>query len=159
VCTCTVHGTDGSQASWNSCMSICLACLISHCICLCNVRVHCLIYTIHVLTLIGRAGASPPSRSAGADFYIYISIYICHPAMMVPGGPRAMRKRKAGSITSGYLANVVGVGASPCRVSWASLCLTNKPWLVYCDSRFGLPLSLNLSAFTGQLPFAASFIK
>jgi len=60
--------------------------------------------------LIGRAVASPPSRSAGADFYIYI--YICHPAMMVPGGPRATRKRKAGSITSGYLANVVG--ASPC---------------------------------------------
>jgi len=38
-------------------------------------------------TIIGRAGASPPSHYAGADFYI------CHPAI-------------AGSITSGYLVAV-----------------------------------------------------
>ena len=26
--------------------------------------------------VIGRAGVSPPNRSAGADFYIFISIYV-----------------------------------------------------------------------------------
>ena len=58
--------------------------------------------------IIGRVGVSPPSRYAGADFYIYISI--CHAAMMVPGGPRATCKRKAGSITSGYLVKRVKTG-------------------------------------------------
>ena len=88
-----------------------------------------------------------------------ISIYIyIHPAMqpLVPKGPHATHKHKAGSITSDYLANVMGPKlASPCRVSWVSLRLTSKPWLVYCDSRFGLPLSLTSSGFTGQLSFAA----
>ena len=46
--------------------------------------------------------ASPPSRYAGADFYIFL---LCHPAMPPFGacGPRTMGKRKAGLITSGYL--------------------------------------------------------
>ena len=61
-------------------------------------------------TIIGRAGASPPSHCAGAllyrFLYIYIYIYIyviqqCH--LLVPAGPHAMGKRKAGLITSGYL--------------------------------------------------------
>ena len=38
--------------------------------------------------------------------------------MMVPGGPRAMRKRKASSITSGYLVNYK---AGKDRVTWTFL--------------------------------------
>ena len=46
--------------------------------------------------------ASPPSRSAGADFYICIYLYVCHLVMflLVPAGPRATGKGKAGSDTS-----------------------------------------------------------
>ena len=70
--------------------------------------------------LIGRAKASPLSRSAGAPS-IYnllgererphlvvllerISLYMLSgdEAFLVPTGPRATRKRKAGLITSGY---------------------------------------------------------
>ena len=32
------------------------------------------------------------------------------------------------------------------------------PWLVYCESRFGLPLPLTSSTFRAQLPFATSFV-
>ena len=56
------------------------------------------------VVMIGRAGASPPSCYAGADFYIYIYIYSSgDEAFLVPEGPRATGKRKASSITSGYL--------------------------------------------------------
>ena len=34
---------------------------------------------------------------------------------------------------------------------WTSLCVTSKPWLVYCDSRLGLPLSLTSSMLRVQL--------
>ena len=37
-----------------------------------------------------------------------------------------------------------------------ALRVTTKPWLGYCDSRFGLPLSLTSSTLRAQLPFAAS---
>ncbi len=50
--------------------------------------------------LIGRVGVSPPSRYAGADFYIYSSGY---EAFLVPAGPHATGKHKAGLITSSYL--------------------------------------------------------
>ena len=57
--------------------------------------------------IVGRAGASPPCHCAGALLYrfIYIYIYICHRRchLLVPTGPRATGKRKASSITSGYL--------------------------------------------------------
>ena len=33
------------------------------------------------------------------------------------------------------------------------------PWLVYCDSRFGLPLSLISSTLRAQLPFATSLTR
>jgi len=64
---------------------------------------------------------------------------ICHPAMMVPEGPRATRKRKAGSITSGYLE----------KEGKRSELDLYVPWLGYCDSRFGLPLSLTSSRLGG----------
>ena len=44
-------------------------------------------------------------------------------------------------------------------VSWTFLRVTSKSWLVYCDSRFGLPLSLTSSMLRARLaaiPFAAS---
>ena len=34
--------------------------------------------------------------------------------------------------------------------------VTTKPWLRYCDSRFGLPLSLTSSTLRVQLPFTVS---
>ena len=68
-------------------------------------------------------------------------------AMMVPAGPRATRKRKAGSITSGYLVK---------RKERKRSELETKPWIGYCDSQFGLPLSLTSSTLGGQLLFAAS---
>ena len=34
-----------------------------------------------IMEIIGRAGASPPSRSAGAPLYIYIYIINIHPEM------------------------------------------------------------------------------
>ena len=93
------------------------------------------IFTFIWLNRIGRAEASSPSRADGAPLYVYIYIiYVirqCH--LLVPVGPHAVRKRKAGSITSRYLVKL--------GVSWMSRCVTGKPWLVHCDSRFGLPLS------------------
>ena len=53
--------------------------------------------------LIGQAGASPPSRSAGADFYIFLYMSSGNEAFLVPVGPHATGKRIAGSITSSYL--------------------------------------------------------
>ena len=71
--------------------------------------------------MIRRAGASPPSRFAGA-LYIYV-IRRCH--LLVPAGPRATGKRKA---ASGYLAKS---GKTCCLVSWR---VPSKSWLVCCDS-------------------------
>jgi len=71
---------------------------------------------------------------------------------LVPAGPRAMGKRKAGSITSSYLGYLVKQGKS-----WTSWCFTSKPCLVCCDSQFGLPLSLTSSMLRVQLLFAALF--
>ena len=103
----------------------------------------------HQSSLIGRVGVSPPSHFAGADFYIYISIYVIQRyGILVPVGPCATGKCKAGSITSGYLVKRGKI--------WTSRCFTSKPWLVCCDSRFGLPLSLTSSTLRAQLPFAAS---
>ena len=53
--------------------------------------------------IIGRVGASPPSRYAGAPLYIFLYMSSGDEAFLVPEGPRATGKRKAGSITSGYL--------------------------------------------------------
>ena len=100
--------------------------------------------------VIGRAGASPPSRVNGAPLYNYIyiniSIYVIwRYGILVPASPRTMRKCKAGLITSSYLVK-----------SWTPQRVTSKPLLVCCDSRFGLPLSLTSSTLRAQLPFAAS---
>ena len=57
----------------------------------------------HALEVIGRAGASPPSRYVGAPLYIFLYMSSGDEAFLVPAGPRATGKRKAGSITSGYL--------------------------------------------------------
>ena len=52
------------------------------------------------MTLIGRAGASPPSLTTGARrlyiyiyIFIYLFIYIVRPTVLAPGWPRATRKR------------------------------------------------------------------
>ena len=72
--------------------------------------------------------------------YIYLYIYIVR-TYVRPGCPRATRKRKAGS---GCLHGK--------HTEWARLlCVTIKPWLGYCDSRFGLPLSLSSSKLRAQL--------
>ena len=64
------------------------------------------------------------SRCAGALLYIRQ----CH--LLGPAGPRATGKRKAGSITFGYLAK--SGKTLYCLVSWR---VTSKSWLVCCDSR------------------------
>ena len=54
--------------------------------------------------IIGRAGASSPSRSAGAPLYIYMSSGdTAFWSPRAPTGPHATRKHKGSSITSGYL--------------------------------------------------------
>ena len=60
-------------------------------------------------SIIGRAGASPHSRSAGAPLYIFIYNYVigrCHVlAKQAKQAWSDRRKRKAGTITSGYWEN------------------------------------------------------
>ena len=104
--------------------------------------------------LIGRARASPPSRSAGADFFLY-NYVIRRCSLWSPRAPALRANVKPARSHPVTWQTSYPKLASPCRVSWASLRLTSKPWLVYCDSQFGLPLSLTSSGFTGQLPFAA----
>ena len=48
---------------------------------------------MHEFTIIGRAGASPPSRTAAIIFLYIIYIYIVRPTVLAPGWPRATRKR------------------------------------------------------------------
>ena len=63
--------------------------------------------------------------------FLWSTVYVtrqCH--LLVPTDPHIMCKRKAGSITSGYL-----VKTGKDRVSWTSRCVTSKPWLVCYDSR------------------------
>ena len=61
------------------------------------------------IDLIGRAGASPPSRTAAIIFlYIYIYIYIylyiyIRPTVLAPGWPRATRKRSRPDHTCKYM--------------------------------------------------------
>ena len=82
----------------------------------------------HILlcSIIGRAGASPPSRSAG------------HPAMklfLVSAGPRNTRKRKAGLITSGKTGTT---GVLQANLAYSVLRLTMRttpvPYLVNAQS-------------------------
>ena len=86
--------------------------------------------------------------SSLCGFYtLYICIYVirqCH--LLVPAGPRATGKRKAGSITSGYL---VKRGKTCCLVSWR---VTSKSWLVCCDSRFGLPRQSSEGSYRSRRP-------
>ena len=62
--------------------------------------------------------------------YIYSSGY---EAFLVPTAPRATGKRIASSITSGYLENCDGERAEPHYMP--KLCVTSKPWLLYCVSK------------------------
>ena len=60
--------------------------------------------------VIGRAGASPPSRTAAIIFlyiylYIYLFIYI-RPTVLAPGWPRATRKRSRPDHTCKYIIRI-----------------------------------------------------
>ena len=90
-------------------------------------------------------GASPPSRCAGADFYISLYMSSGDEAFLVPEGPRATRKRIAGSITFGYLD---GERTKPCYVL-RCLSYVLQASLSYCiaphDSDYPRPLARQCS--------------
>ena len=100
-----------------------------------------------IVLVIGRAGASPPSRFAGG---------ICHPrdTYTVPAGPGPVLRANVKPARSHP---VTWVRRTIYGMSRTSRRFTSKPCLVCCDSRFGLPLSLTSSTLRAQLPFAASF--
>ena len=80
-------------------------------------------------TLIGRAGASPPSRTAAIIFlYIYIYIYI-RSTVLAPGWPRATRKRSRPDHTCKY---IIRIYTCIHMYTYVYTCTWSK--LAYCES-------------------------
>ena len=96
--------------------------------------------------MIGRAGASPPSRCAGALLYRFLYIYVirrCH--LLVPAGPALRANVKPHPVTLRKVEDLLLSELACSKQVLAS---------VLRLTRFGLPLTS--STLGGQLPFAAS---